>query len=310
MRAAADRHPVGVAGDEPHTVERYAEPFGHQLRKAGFVALPVRHRADDDFDNALRQHRHFGAFARRAGRGIDVIGDADAAVSAAPCGLGPPGREPGPVAERQHPRHRLVVFAAVIDHAERVGVRHGGFGDEVAAAQFQPVEAALTCGAIDQPFHDKDDLGASGAAIGAGRDRVGHRCPGAEMHCRHVIDARHDLDALDQRPKRDRVGPDIGNIRAAHREEVSIGVERQLRSDGQIARLVIAQKRFLPLAGPFDRPADTARRPGDRANSGLNAPRVPKLPPTSCMTTRILSSGTSRIFANSCFGRTAPPIPA
>ena len=40
-------------------------------------------------------------------------------------------------------------------------------------------------------------------------------------------------------------------------------VERQLGRDREVARLVVAQEGFLPLAGPFDRPADPPRRPGD-----------------------------------------------
>src|SRR6266436_4043622 len=61
----------------------------------------------------------------------------------------------------------------------------------------------------------------------------------------------------------------------------------------------------LPIGRPTWRAAQVTS-----ANSGLNEPRVPKLPPTSCMTTRTLSSATPRILASSCFGRTAPPIPA
>src|SRR5204863_7706576 len=86
MRAAANRDAVRVAGDELDAVDRYAEPFGHQLREAGLVALALRGRADDDLHGAahraFRLHRDLGLLARRAGRGVDVIGDTDAAAFA------------------------------------------------------------------------------------------------------------------------------------------------------------------------------------------------------------------------------------
>ena len=40
-------------------------------------------------------------------------------------------------------------------------------------------------------------------------------------------------------------------------------VERQLGLDLEIAALIVAEERFGPLASPFDRPADQARRPGE-----------------------------------------------
>src|SRR5712675_2380388 len=86
MRAAADRDAVGVAGDQLDAVDRHAEPFGDQLREAGLVALALRRGADHNLDGAahraIRLHRDLGLLARRAGRGVDVIGDADAAALA------------------------------------------------------------------------------------------------------------------------------------------------------------------------------------------------------------------------------------
>ena len=66
MRAAADRHDVGVALDEPDAVDVDAEPFADALREAGLVALAAGQRADRDVDAALGQHVDLGIFARRA----------------------------------------------------------------------------------------------------------------------------------------------------------------------------------------------------------------------------------------------------
>src|SRR5215472_10679601 len=91
------------------------------------------------------------------------------------------------------------------------------------------------------------------------------------MHGWHVIDARHDLDALGKRPVGDRVGDDIGGIAAAHGEEITVAVESDLGLYREIARLVVADKRLAALAGPFDRPADAPRCPGDERKFRVEA---------------------------------------
>ncbi|HEX9535449.1 MAG TPA: hypothetical protein VF924_08240, partial [Stellaceae bacterium] len=72
MRAGADRHAVGVAGDEPHAIGPHGEPFAEQLRKARLVALAARQGADHHLDVTLRAHRHLGAFLRRAALRLDI----------------------------------------------------------------------------------------------------------------------------------------------------------------------------------------------------------------------------------------------
>jgi len=111
------------------------------------------------------------------------------------------------------------------------------------------------------------------------------------MHRRHVVDARHDLDALVERAERDRIGALVDEVRAAHGEESAVGVERQLGVARQIARLVVADEGFLSLAGPFDRPAEPLRRPHQRELDIERAARA-KIAPISCITMRACSSGT------------------
>ena len=128
-----------------------------------------------------RLYGDLGPLARRAGGGVDVIGDADAAALAALARLGAAGRKALPIGESQHPLHDLMVVAAVVDHAERVGVRHHRFRHEVAPAQLDAVDAGLARRQVDQPLHDEHHLGPAGAAIGAGRHGVGQRGAGAEI---------------------------------------------------------------------------------------------------------------------------------
>ena len=47
-------------------------------------------------------------------------------------------------------------------------------------------------------------------------------------------------------------------------------VERELRFDREIARLVVAEERLVALAGPLDRPADAARRPRHQREFGID----------------------------------------
>ncbi len=263
MRAAADRDPVGVAGDEAHAVERHAEPFGDQLRERRLVALALRHGADEDLDLALGQYRHLGLLARRAGRGVDIVGDADAAAFAARPRLGAPRRQTVPVGQPQHLLHHLMVMAAVVDHAERVGVRHQRCRHEVPAPQFDAVDAGLSRSEVDQPLHDEHHLRPAGAAVGTGRRRVGQGGAGAEMHRRYVVDARHDLDPLVEGAEGERVRALVDEIGAAHRQKAAVLVERQLGRHREIARLVVGLEIFAALASPFDRPADPLRGPGD-----------------------------------------------
>ena len=96
MGAAADGDAIGIAGDEAHAFDRHAEPFDDQLGKARLVALALRGDADDEFDEAFRRDRDLGLLARHAGRDIDIIADADAAVFAALLCLGAAALEARP----------------------------------------------------------------------------------------------------------------------------------------------------------------------------------------------------------------------
>ena len=87
MRAAADRDAVGVAVHQPtlssgtpsHSLTSWAKLVSWPWP---LDTVPMTTSTD-----AFRLHGDLGAFARHAGRGIDIVGDADAATSAAPLRL-------------------------------------------------------------------------------------------------------------------------------------------------------------------------------------------------------------------------------
>ncbi len=68
---------------EIDALERHAEPFVEELRKAGLVTLADIHCAKHELDAAMAADRDLGAFALGAAGALDVIGDADAAQHAA-----------------------------------------------------------------------------------------------------------------------------------------------------------------------------------------------------------------------------------
>ncbi len=250
-------------GEEAHLLDRHVEPLDDELGKARLVALALRARADHDVDVTVGLHRHLGALARDAGRGVEIIGDGDAAQLAAGAGVGAARGKAVPVAHAQHPLQGVVIVAAVVDHAEGVGVGKLVAPHEIAAADLDAIEAVLAAGEVDQPLHDVHHLGAAGAAIGPRRRGVAHHRAAAEMRGRDAVDRRHDLDALLQRRVVGGVGAGIADVGAAHGEEIALGVERELGSDREIARLVVAQERLVPLARPFHRHLQPPRRPGD-----------------------------------------------
>ena len=62
---------------------------------------------------------------------------------------------------------------------------------------------------------------------------------------------------------------DIADERSAQRQKIAGGIERKLGLDEEVAALVVAEKRLLTFAGPFDRAADAARCPGDQRKLGI-----------------------------------------
>ena len=262
MRAAADRDKVGVVGDEADFSERDLQPVADQLRKARLVPLPAAHGADDQLDRAVGADRQLGAFARDAAGHFDVICDADAAAQAARFRCRLARRKFVPVGRVERVIHAGGIVAAVVCHADAVGERHRVRRDQVAPAQFYPVEAMLRGGQIDQPLDHVDRFRPPGAAVDGGRRGVGQHRVAFEMNGGNAVDALHHRQPLAQRPEIDRVGAEIERVDAAQAEEIALFVERQFRRGGQVARLVVGEKTFLPRGGPFDRPPDPPRRPG------------------------------------------------
>src|SRR5947209_8504117 len=79
--AALDRPCVGL--DKTESTDRQSQEIGGDLRKAGFVALAVRLRAEHQDDTAISFEADLGALARRAARRLKKTRDAEPAQPAA-----------------------------------------------------------------------------------------------------------------------------------------------------------------------------------------------------------------------------------
>src|ERR1700747_3502810 len=123
MRAAADRDPIGVAGDDAHGFDRHAKPFGDELGETRLMTLTLRHHADDKLDDTFRQHQEFRLLARYAGGYIDVVADTDAAIFAALSRFAAALFETGPVAKLQRRIHGADVIAVIVFDAKWIPIR-------------------------------------------------------------------------------------------------------------------------------------------------------------------------------------------
>src|SRR5262249_58610942 len=166
MRAAADRDPIGIAGDDAHRFDRYAKPFGHELRKTCLMPLALRHYADHELHRAFQQHDKLRLLARHAGRDVDIGADPDAAAFATLSCFAAARLEPRPVAELERQIHGADVIAVVIFDVERIVIWQFLFGHEIAAADGDAIQTKLARGEIDQPLDHEDHFRPAGAAIG------------------------------------------------------------------------------------------------------------------------------------------------
>ena len=204
-RSPTDGHAVGVPGDEAHLLEIDAQPLGQDLGEARLMPLAGRQCAEDELDPPLGVHGDLRALARRPAVQLDVVGEADAAVAAAPARLGPARLEPRPVGEGHGAVERRRVVPAVVDQAEGIAIRHGGRRHQVAPAQLDPVEAVTARGEVDQSLQDEHHLGPPGAAVGRRGGRVGEHGPAADGGGGHVVHASRHRDALAEGHEGDRV---------------------------------------------------------------------------------------------------------
>ena len=165
----------------------------------------------------------------------------------------------------------LMIVAVVEGHPERIGVWQRLHREQILPAQRDPIEPELLRGEIDEALHHEHGFRAPGRAIRPRRDGIGQHGARAKARGRHLIDARHHLDALLERRERYGVRADIRRVGAAHGEETAIRVQGQLGLQREIAPLIVGEERLMPLAGPLHRLPHTPCRPCDECEFGEEA---------------------------------------
>ena len=193
--AASERDHIGVALDETNPFDRQRRSAcAHQPRKYGFVPLPVRHRADQHGDAAGGIEADVGAlFPRRAvgtARLLDAVGNADPAQKPRHRCTRATGLEPRPIRQRRGQRHVPFELAAVIGEQEVGAIRHRSRRNEIAPPDFQPVDAELVGGHVDDALEHVGCFRPSRSPIRRRRRRVGEHPGGARIDRRRGVDAR------------------------------------------------------------------------------------------------------------------------
>ena len=212
----------------------------------------------------------FGPFVRRATRGFQEAGHADAAQHALAFGRGPASGEAGVIGGGEDVVDVGGETAAIDRRAQCLGV--GELRDQVAAAQFDRIEAALAGGVVDQALDQIVRFRLAGAAIGIDRHGVGERR--AHIH----EDRRDDVAAAHRRGRgvggtarsaARHVGAEIGDGADVQREEVALGIQRQPGAADIVAALRGGDEILGAALDPFHRPAQFARGPEQHDPFGI-----------------------------------------
>src|SRR5437763_3013384 len=166
--AGLDSPCVGL--DKTESNDRQSQEIGGDLRKAGFVALAVRLRAEHQDDTAISIEADLGTLARRAARRLKKTRDAEPAQPAARRSFLASRRK---ALAQDAPRHLIEIGgkpSAIDRDAESALIRE--MTDQVAPPQRHRIERQPARGMIDQPLAQVIGFGLAGAAIGVDRDGV------------------------------------------------------------------------------------------------------------------------------------------
>ena len=153
-------------------------------------------------------------------------------------------------------------IAAVVGGAGGGLAGNFALADLVAAAQLDAVDAGLGRGVVDQPLHEIIALGPAGAAVGADEGRVGEHALGGHFHQRRAVEAddvAHDVERRRLRRHGAQEAAEIAVAGQPQRQEMSVGVERELGGLLVVAAVIVGHEARRALVGPFHRPAERAR---------------------------------------------------
>ncbi len=145
------------------------------------------------------------------------------------------------------------------DARERIG--HLRFRDQVAAAEFDGVDAEVVRRHVEQPLAKEVRFEPARPAIGADRGLVGDEERHPHVDVGNAIRSRQDLRrvACAGRAIGADIGADIGLGMAAQREDGAVGVAGDLQLAGDVAGMVGGDEMLPAVLDPFHRTAGQAR---------------------------------------------------
>ena len=256
--AHAELHLVGIAVHDGDLLDGDAELLRHELGEGGLVALAVAVRAGEHLDRAGRIDAHFRGLpqadagaeradrgARRDAAGLDVGGEADAALHALLGALRLAGGEARVVGKLQRLAHGGVVVAGIVGHDDGRLVRERG--DEVLAAELGRVAAGLACRHLHQALDHEGGLRPAGAAVGVDRRGVGVDAVHLAVDRGDIVLARQQRRVEIGRHRRGEGGEiaaEVGLGLGPERQDLAVGVERQLGSGHVVAAVGIGEEGF------------------------------------------------------------------
>ncbi len=228
-------------------------------------ALPVRRRADPRLDEAGRVHGHLdGLPARRhvhaaGGEGRRAVAgalgkrrEAETEIAAFRARTRLAGAERRHVDGLDRHVHGLDIARLVEDQARRR--RIGKCLDQVAAANFDRIEAEGRRRLVHQPLDRERDHRPGDAAIRRHRTGIGDHAARDAGIFAHVVGAghfRHRHQRLDAAGRRvARIGADIGDDVRRQREQSRIGVEGAFERDVLVAAVEAGDEILAPVLGP------------------------------------------------------------
>ena len=162
---------------------------------------------------------------------------------------------------------RGVVVAAVVfvlaferrDGRDLVG--HLGSGDEIAAAELDPVDAEILRHDVEQPLAEEIGLEPARAAIGADRRLVGQLQRHIDVDVGNAIGPGHELRdvARADRAVGPHIGADIGIGVAAQAQDGAVAAAGDLDVAFRLARVLHRHQVLAAVLRPFHRPPGMPR---------------------------------------------------
>ena len=249
--------------DTADAVERHLQRIGSNLREDRLDPLPDTRRADIDRDRAVGLQHHAGVLARAGRTALDVATHRQAVVTAvdqlalqrgllAPADLGQAAVERDAVVAG-------VGFGRDIERhhgGERIG--HLRFRDQVAAPEFDAVEAEVARRHVEQTLAKEIGLEPPRPSIGADRRLVADMHRHIDADIRNAVGARQHLRDIARagRAVGAQIGADVGMGVTAQRPDRAVAIAGDLKLALDVAGVIGRNQMFPAILDPFHRPAD------------------------------------------------------